>query len=99
MSRPDMVQREAPRSAILGTMEPDDVLRDVQTPLGFQVRMTRSRWAAIVEHKHPIMRGREVDVRAVLGEPEEVRRRQGNSYGAGEGLLRSNWQHSDRLVW
>ena len=50
-----------------------EVLFEVDTPVGFRVRVDRSRWEMIVTEKHPVMRGRESDVRAVLGLPDEVR--------------------------
>ena len=46
----------------------------VTTPLGFPVRCTRSRWEFIVVHKHPILAGREDDIRSTLADPDEVRR-------------------------
>ena len=35
--------------------------------------MTKERWDLIVREKHPVMRGREVDVRSALESPHEVR--------------------------
>jgi len=52
----------------------DDLLFEVRTPLGFQVRLTRARWQLIVTAKHPIMAGREGEVRAALETPDEIRR-------------------------
>jgi hypothetical protein len=52
----------------------DDILFDVPTPLGFGVRVTRAYWELIVTVKHPVMRGREVDVQGTLRAPEQVRR-------------------------
>ena len=49
------------------------VLFEVDTPLGFCVRTTVSYWELITTVKHPVMRGREADVRAVLENPDEVR--------------------------
>lgn len=51
----------------------DDLLFEIQTPLGFRVRVTRQRWEMIVSVKHPVMAGREQSVRAALVSPEEVR--------------------------
>jgi len=47
---------------------------EVQTPLGFSVRVTKSRWELIVGIKHPVMSGRESSVRRALESPDEVRR-------------------------
>ena len=47
---------------------------EVETPLGFRVRIAASRWQLIVMMKHPVMNGREKDVRRALGEPDEIRR-------------------------
>lgn len=44
------------------------------TPLTFSVEVTRERWDLIVSVKHPVMNGREADVRATLERPDEVRR-------------------------
>jgi hypothetical protein len=52
----------------------DDLLFDVDTPLGFRVRLTKAYWAMIVQVKHPAMAGREGDVKAAVVTPEEVRR-------------------------
>ena len=51
-----------------------DLLFDVLTPLGFAVRCTRTYWERVILEKHPVLRGREEDVRLALLEPEEVRR-------------------------
>jgi hypothetical protein len=51
----------------------DAILFEVLTPLGFRVRVTRSRWEILVTTKHPVMAGREEDVEGVLGEPAEIR--------------------------
>jgi hypothetical protein len=56
----------------------NDILFEVVTPLGFSVRVTRAYWELIVTVKHPVMRGREVDVQTVLQTPEEVRRSRGD---------------------
>jgi len=44
------------------------------TPIGFSVDISRERWDLIVSAKHPVMRGREEDVRAALEHPDEIRR-------------------------
>jgi hypothetical protein len=50
----------------------DDLLFEVVTPLGFSVRVTRSYWELIVTIKHPVMSGREADVRSTLQNPAEI---------------------------
>jgi hypothetical protein len=51
----------------------NDFLFEVLTPLGFRVRVTRAYWELIITIKHPIMAGREADVKETLEQPEEVR--------------------------
>lgn len=51
----------------------EPLLFDVETPLGFRVRTTASYWELITTVKHPVMKGREADIQAVLGKPDEVR--------------------------
>ena len=46
---------------------------DVETPLNFRVHVTRSYWEMIVNVKHPVMAGREEDVRNTLEHPDEIR--------------------------
>ena len=50
-----------------------EVLFEVMTPLGFQVRVTKVYWELIVTIKHPIMAGREEDVKIALAQPDEIR--------------------------
>ena len=50
-----------------------DVLFEVMTPLGFRVRVTQGYWELIVSVKHPVMAGREDDVRNALENPDEIR--------------------------
>ena len=50
----------------------DENLFDVVTPLGFRVRVSRRYWDFVTE-KHPVMSGREGDVRVTLEKPDEVR--------------------------
>lgn len=50
-----------------------DILFEVSTPLGFQVRVTRGYWEFIVTVKHPVMRERATEVQDVLYTPDEVR--------------------------
>ena len=49
------------------------VLFEVMTPLGFRVRVTRGYWDLILSVKHPVMAGREDDVRSALENPDEIR--------------------------
>lgn len=46
---------------------------EVESPLGFRVRVTVAYWQVIVTIKHPVMLGREADVQDVLQNPEDVR--------------------------
>ena len=55
------------------TSSQDDIFFEVQTPLGFRVRVTHSYWDLISTIKHPIMAGRENDVMAALENPSEIR--------------------------
>ena len=50
-----------------------DVLFEVSTPLGFDVRVTCSYWELITTVKHPVMAGREAEVRETLERPDQVR--------------------------
>ena len=53
--------------------EEKEVLFEVMTPLGFQVRVTKAYWELIVTIKHPVMAGREEDVKKALAQPDEIR--------------------------
>jgi hypothetical protein len=53
--------------------DPDELLIEVMTPLGFRVRVTRRYWELIATVKHPVMAGREPDVKATLSQPDEIR--------------------------
>ena len=44
----------------------DETLFEVETPLGFRVRVTTEYWKVIVAIKHPAMLGRETDIQEVL---------------------------------
>jgi hypothetical protein len=58
-------------------IQPDDeLLFDVETPLGFRVRVTRTYWDLITTIKHPAMMGREKEVETTLSAPAEIRRSQ-----------------------
>ena len=43
-----------------------DILLKARTLLGFTVRDTRSQWTIITTIKHPVMAGREEEVRIAL---------------------------------
>lgn len=53
---------------------PEQLLFEVETPLGFKVRCTSAYWDYIVDRKHPVLSGREKEIERVLREPVEVRR-------------------------
>ncbi len=59
-----------------------ELLFDVVTPLGFNVRCTEAYWTFIVTHKHPVLKGQEEQIRQTLRRPDEVRRSRydGNVY-------------------
>ena len=46
-----------------------ELLFEVMTALGFQVRVTKAYWKIITTIKHPVMAGREVDVEDTLKTP------------------------------
>ncbi|MEX2300277.1 MAG: hypothetical protein WD733_05040 [Bryobacterales bacterium] len=50
-----------------------DLLFEVGTPIGFRVQVTRSRWRLIAMVKHPVIAGREQQIKAALESPDEVR--------------------------
>jgi hypothetical protein len=52
----------------------NDLLFEIATPLGFTVRCSRAYWEHVLLEKHPVLRGHEEDVKAALGNPDEVRR-------------------------
>lgn len=52
----------------------DDFVFDVATPLGFRVHTTPNYWLRVTYIKHRPLYGREQDVAATLGNPDEVRR-------------------------
>jgi len=51
----------------------NEILFEVETPLGFRVRVTVDYWRVIVTIKHPVMLGREADIQEVLRNPDEIR--------------------------
>ena len=52
---------------------PPESLFEVDTRLGFRVRVSASRWELIVTNKHPAMRGREREVERAIDDPDEIR--------------------------
>jgi hypothetical protein len=50
-----------------------DLLFEAWTPLDFCVRVTCSYWELITVIKHPVMAGREWDVKETLEKPDEIR--------------------------
>lgn len=50
----------------------NEILFEVETPLGFRVRVTVEYWNVIVTIKHPVMFGREADVQDALQHPDEI---------------------------
>ena len=52
----------------------EDLQFEVSTPLGFAVHCTRVYWQFIVSEKHPVLAGRDAEVRATLSDPDEIRR-------------------------
>ncbi len=46
---------------------------EVETPLGFVVRVRNDYWKLITTVKHPVMAGRKEDVADTLKNPDEVR--------------------------
>jgi len=57
----------------------EELLFEVLTPLGFRVRVTRSYWELIITIKHPVMAGRENDVKDTLQTPSEIRQSKSDS--------------------
>ena len=50
-----------------------ELLFEVETPLGFNVRVSNRYWEVIVTVKHPVMAGREPEVIEALAKPDEIR--------------------------
>lgn len=51
----------------------DEIPFEVETPLGFRVRVTAEYWQVIVTMKHPAILGREADIQEVFRNPDEIR--------------------------
>jgi hypothetical protein len=54
-------------------MGESESLFEVETRLGFRVRVPASRWELIVTNKHPVMAGRQGDVVQTIHNPDEIR--------------------------
>ena len=54
-------------------MSTSESLFEVDTRLGFRVRVPAIRWDLIVSNKHPAMDGRPRDVQRTLEDPDEIR--------------------------
>jgi len=52
---------------------PSGLIFEVETPMGFRVRVGRAAWETLVNVKHPVMAGHESSVREALVAPDEVR--------------------------
>ena len=52
---------------------PETYFFDVETPFGYRVHCTREYWDFIVGMKHPILMGREQEVKRALSQPDQVR--------------------------
>ena len=64
MKRLERVPRPEFTSKLQSDMDPaSESLFEADTPLGFRVRVNRTRWELIVSEKHPAMKGRELDVK------------------------------------
>ncbi len=64
---------------MIDNLSTDDLLFEVLTPLGFRVRVTRTYWELIITIKHPVMAGREADVKETLANPSEIRVSRGDT--------------------
>lgn len=51
----------------------DRILFEEATPIGIRVRTTSVYWNKIVTFKHPSLAGKEIEVRKVLQDPDEIR--------------------------
>lgn len=50
-----------------------DIYFEVTSKLGKHIRITKEHWERIIMNKHPVMRGREDDIKKALEEPDEIR--------------------------
>lgn len=49
------------------------LLFEVETPLGFDARVSHRYWELIAAVKHPVMAGPELEVKEALANPDEIR--------------------------
>jgi hypothetical protein len=54
--------------------EPSELFFNVPTPINCSVRVTIAYWNIIIQVKHPVIKGQEVEVQATLTQPDEIRR-------------------------
>jgi len=52
----------------------NDIYFKVKTPIGKEIRVTKSHWNKLIEVKHPNMKGKENLVKDTLNRPDEIRR-------------------------
>jgi hypothetical protein len=57
----------------------NEIFFEVEKPLDFKVRVTYRYWDMIVTIKHPVMKGREQNIKETLTEPDEVRKSRSDS--------------------
>lgn len=57
----------------------EEIYFKILTPLGFKVRTTLTYWNVIINIKHPVMTGRENEVKEVLRIPNQIRRSRNDS--------------------
>lgn len=51
-----------------------NIFFEIITPLGCNIRTTKSYWQYLIRNKHPFMTGREDIIKSVLKNPDEVRK-------------------------
>ncbi len=51
-----------------------EILFEIKTPLDVKVRTTKEYWNYLVNIKHKVIEGKEETVKAVLSEPDTIRR-------------------------
>ena len=77
-------------------MTSSESLFEVETRLGFRVRVPANRWELIVTLKHPVMRGRESDVERTLRDPDEIRQSKIDS-SVSDGCRQRGKPHMDKV--
>jgi hypothetical protein len=61
-------------AGVMARGDPDPILDEVETPIGFAIRRTSAYWSHVFIVKHPALAGHEADVERALRDPDEVRR-------------------------